>query len=321
VSPQDLNGGAYSAPQTQSRFSGAALWQWRGGRKRLGKGRKGGNDGKGRRRERSPVLFLQLTTDYHYYDYHYFYFGFVFNRNIWRIFQLTPDLAYFFNEESLGMSTVLWHCWSSLFSNLSFQAIPENKSQCKREASNSFWPAESMRMYVSVVCAASASCCASLYNKRRYGIGCRAPFANLRPRTVSRRLWRHSVHRQYLTVPYILSLRCCMHYRSCTGPLLLLVTVLWRPRNYRDIILSLSTYGVRRLRVLRQSCDLLTSPLDQTISPSSHSFRVQFSETALESCSHTVIHCFLRTRSPVFMLVFFHLYLPLGRLLISCDKK
>ena len=25
VSPQDLNGGAYSAPQTQSRFSGAAL--------------------------------------------------------------------------------------------------------------------------------------------------------------------------------------------------------------------------------------------------------------------------------------------------------
>ena len=225
------------SPNPKSVFRGRFV-AVKGREETVGKGKKGRERWKGKEKGAFPSSFftinhwlplLRLSL--------YFYFGFVFNRNIWRIFQLTPDLPYFFNEESLGMSTVLWHCWSSLFSNLSFQAIPENKSQCKREASNSFWPAESMRMYVSVVCAASASCCASLYNKRRYGIGCRAPFANLRPRTVSRRLWRHSVHRQYLTVPYILSLRwvvaaCtigrvrgpCYYWLPCYGALEIIVT-------------------------------------------------------------------------------------------------
>jgi len=77
---------------------------------------------------------------------------------------------------------------------------------------------------------------------RRHGTGCRAPIATLRPWTVSRRLLRHfcllpmfncTFHIILMLLYALYGYGICM----CVWYSLESVTVLWRPSNYRDIII------------------------------------------------------------------------------------
>ena len=71
---------------------------------------------------------------------------------------------------------------------------------------------------------------------RRHGTGCRAPFATLRPWTVSRRRWRHSSSLLTFNSNLILMLHACTVWTIVYGALES-IAVLWHHRSHSDIII------------------------------------------------------------------------------------